>query len=102
MIKGKLKRKLVDLANTFAEEHPEFGTEEFETAINGADVVVGVFRDVTAPDGVGMLTIKGEAGLDEIHLSGIARPKKVVAIRCREAEEAWAMRKAFGDGRNAN
>ena len=68
--------------------------------LEGADVVLAVFNDGAAENGVGIVVVKGRPLLDAIAAGGQAVPVKVNAIKTISRSMAIAARDVLGDGPN--
>ena len=97
--KTNFKKQLVDMANDFGENCDARAVNE---AIESSDVVFGVYQDVTENHGVGFVIIKGELEVENIVNSKVERDMVTTAIPCRNGEEAWALRKVYGDSKSSN
>jgi hypothetical protein len=71
-------------------------TRPVKKIIKTADLVFGIWRDASAPDGVGRLIIKGEKALREVIASGKTVRMRTTAIWCANAEHAAAAKRVFG------
>ena len=88
---------LVAMANERAVSGFPSTSDELRDVIEDHDVVFGVWQDASQPMGVGWRLIKGDAFL-HVSVDEHGRMKtKMTAIPCREAEEAEAMRRVFGE-----
>ena len=65
--------------------------DEVWKIIDSADVVFGIWQDLTEPEGIGYLVIKGEQLLADVVADGAARSHIINAISCQEAAEAYAL-----------
>ncbi len=93
-----VRRRLVDMANANDAMMDGTITPVLELiAMN--DVVFGVWQDSTAPDGVGMLIIKGANRMREIAAIDARVQCTVTAIKCGCAEQAEALRQHVGADR---
>ena len=89
---AEMARDLVERANA----NPIFDAADLEQCIQGHDLVFGIWQEDGAPLGVGHSIIKGRGALERIkrtETEGLA----ITAVRCRNAEEAEAMRQLYGD-----
>jgi len=72
---------------------------ELEKQIANAEVVIGIFPDLTAEDGNGTLIIKGQYRIMEIVEKQEPEETWVAIVPCDTPEEAEALRRTFGDTR---
>ena len=89
----ELTRRLVEMANASQVRD----TDDLRRVFEAHDVVFGVWTDMEAECGAGVMLIKGVAQLDQILFSGISQEASITAVPCRSPEEAIAMRRVFGD-----
>lgn len=94
-------KSLVDMANSNASyiRRQANQTDALNDLIAEADVVWGIWQDISVEHGVDALLIKGADRLMMISHTRRAEELKVTAISCREAAEAQAMNRVFGDGK---
>ena len=85
-------RNLVEMAN----KTPIGDVVDLDQCIRSHDLVFGVWQDDTTPLGVGHSIIKGRGALECVKRTG-TEWLAITAIRCRNAEEAEAMRQVYGD-----
>jgi hypothetical protein len=93
----QLRINVVDMANANLGKL-DGTTAPIREIIEGHDVVFGVWQDLTQPDGVDMLLIKGSRACREVIASGSAARVKISAIPCECYEQAIAAQRAVGDG----
>ena len=70
---------------------------DLERCIRDHDLVFGVWQETEGPLEVGHSIIKGLGALERIRRTGNSEGLAITAVRCREAEEAEAMRQVYGD-----
>ena len=87
-----LVRDLVERANA----NTISDAADLEQCIRGHDLVFGIWQEAGSPLGVGHSIIKGRGTLERIKRTG-AEGLAITAVRCRNAEEAEAMRQVYGD-----
>ncbi len=85
-------RDLVEMAN----KTRIADAADLDQCIQNHDLVFGVWQDDTTPLGVGHSIIKGRGALERVKRTG-TEGLAITAIRCRNAEEAEAMRQLYGD-----
>ena len=91
---ASITRRLVEMANANgATMRPVM------ELIDANDVVVGVWRDSTQPDGVGLLVVKGTNRLRAIVAIGASTECSITAIKCATFEHAEALRQNAGNDR---
>jgi len=89
--------KLVRMANSNADGVEGPAVDGLRATIDSAEIVFGIWQDADSPYGVNYHVIKGLPGLHAVVDSGVAAAKSITAVRCRNFEEAEAMRRVFGD-----
>ena len=85
-------RDLVEMANKTTISD----AADLDQCIRDHDLVFGVWPDDTSPLGVGHSIIKGRGALERVKRTG-AEGLAITALRCRNADEAEAMRQLYGD-----
>jgi hypothetical protein len=66
--------------------------------IDNATIVIGIYQDVTSPNGVGMHVIKGAPELQAVVASGKTDQFAAASIPCIDLEQAIAAEQKLGDG----
>jgi hypothetical protein len=65
--------------------------------VESSDVVIGVWQDVSEPNGVGLYIVKGDRRLRQIIADQQGQLAKVACIPCEGLEQAVALKEVAGE-----
>ena len=91
------KAMMVALANKNLSRLNGCGIDEIRQLVDAHEVVFGVWQDLSEPDGIGSLIIKGQQILRVVAASNGSKNVSLTAIPCSCIEEAMAFHQVVGE-----